>query len=106
MNHNTPGSHSVLDYLLAEMERLKNRIAFVLAGYKREMDAFLAHNPGLRGRVPHVFAFADYDEEQLLRILASKVCAKYGPCVSYDRVPGRRPEEEEGEDFLLRLVAR
>ncbi|EMR68231.1 putative stage v sporulation protein k protein [Eutypa lata UCREL1] len=42
------------------------------------MEAFFGHNPGIRSRIPFLFQFEDYDEDQLLAILKSQVQTKYG----------------------------
>jgi Cdc6-like AAA superfamily ATPase len=67
----------VLDFLLAEVENLTGKIVFILAGYNRNMEAFFGHNPGLPSRFPRDFKFADYTDEELLRILKLKIEAKY-----------------------------
>ncbi|KAK7750716.1 hypothetical protein SLS62_007416 [Diatrype stigma] len=90
---------SALDHLLVEMENLRGRVVFVFAGYKKSMDAFFAYNEGIRERVPLVFDFKDYDEQQLLQILRSKVKAKYS-IMTFEVI------DDHPGDFLLQLVAR
>jgi hypothetical protein len=74
----TPGGGAVLDFLLAEVENLTGKVVFVLAGYTKQMEAFFAHNPGLPSRFPREMKFADYTDDELLRILMLKIDAKYG----------------------------
>lgn len=100
VNKNNPQGSSVLDYLLGEMEKLKGRVVFAFAGYKADMEAFFGHNPGIRSRIPFLFQFEDYDEDQLLAILKSQVQTKYGGTMQIQVITGRPA------DFLLRLVAR
>lgn len=100
VSNNNSNGRSVLDYLLGEMESLRGRVVLVFAGYKKSMEPFFAHNEGMKDRVPLVFDFKDYNEQQLLQILHSKVKAKYGSSMTFQRI-GKYPH-----DFLLQLVAR
>ncbi|KAL3496205.1 P-loop containing nucleoside triphosphate hydrolase protein [Aspergillus germanicus] len=45
----------VLDFLLAEIERLTGKVVVVLAGYRNQMEKFFAHNPGLPSRFQREF---------------------------------------------------
>jgi SpoVK/Ycf46/Vps4 family AAA+-type ATPase len=70
---NSPGGGAVLDYLLAEVENLMGKIVFLLAGYKKQMETFYAHNPGIPSRFPIDMEFVDYTDEELLEILDHKI---------------------------------
>ena len=74
---NNPGGPAVLDYLLAEVENLRGKVVFVLAGYNKQMESFFAHNPGLPSRFPIRMTFEDYTDDELLRILELKINVKY-----------------------------
>jgi Cdc6-like AAA superfamily ATPase len=74
---NNPGGRAVLDYLLVEVENLRGKVVFVLAGYNKQMESFFAHNPGLPSRFPVEMKFDDYTDEELLKILELKVNKKY-----------------------------
>ncbi|KAI0020648.1 P-loop containing nucleoside triphosphate hydrolase protein [Xylariomycetidae sp. FL0641] len=74
---NSPGGAGVLDYLLPEVENLTGKIVFVLAGYNKQMESLFAHNPGLPSRFPIEMKFADYDDDELLRILNLKINKQY-----------------------------
>ncbi|KAK3990815.1 putative AAA family ATPase [Cladorrhinum sp. PSN332] len=74
---NNPGGGAVLDYLLAEVENLRGKVVFILAGYNKQMESFFAHNPGLPSRFPVEMRFADYTDDELLRILELKINKKY-----------------------------
>lgn len=63
------GGKQVLDFLLAEMENNVGKIAFIFAGYNREMERFFEHNPGLTSRVPYQLQFTDYEDAELLQML-------------------------------------
>ncbi|KAK0613521.1 P-loop containing nucleoside triphosphate hydrolase protein [Immersiella caudata] len=74
---NNPGGGAVLDHLLTEVENLRGKVVFVLAGYNKQMESFFAHNPGLPSRFPTQMDFADYSDDELLRILELKVNKKF-----------------------------
>ena len=71
------GGLAVLDFLLAEMENQTGKIVFILAGYDKEMEAFFEYNPGLRSRIPHRLHFADYEDDELLKIIVQLIVNKY-----------------------------
>ncbi|WP_214111030.1 AAA family ATPase [Acrocarpospora catenulata] len=54
--------------LLKRAEDDRDRLVIILAGYEREMDAFLATNPGLSSRFNQRVAFPSYSPEELARI--------------------------------------
>ncbi|MFI6386001.1 AAA family ATPase [Nonomuraea sp. NPDC050547] len=56
--------------LLKRAEDDRDRIVIVLAGYQREMDAFLATNPGLASRFNQRVAFPSYSPGELSEIAA------------------------------------
>lgn len=51
--------------LIEGMERYRNRLLVVLAGYEQEMTSLLELNPGLKGRVSETIDFPDYTAEEL-----------------------------------------
>lgn len=57
-----------IDTLVRQMEENRSRLVVVLAGYPREMDAFLATNPGLSSRIPIHLEFRDYSLDELVAI--------------------------------------
>ncbi|KAL2264535.1 hypothetical protein VTJ83DRAFT_7045 [Remersonia thermophila] len=94
---NNPGGGAVLDYLLAEVENLRGKVVFVLAGYNKQMESFFAHNPGLPSRFPIEMNFADYTDGELLSILGLKINKKYH---------GRMECEDGLGGLYCRIVAR
>ncbi|KAK1829287.1 P-loop containing nucleoside triphosphate hydrolase protein [Podospora conica] len=103
---NNPGGAAVLDYLLAEVENQRGKVVFVLAGYHKQMESFFAHNPGLPSRFPIQMNFADYSDDELLRILELKVNNKFDNTMGCDdglrglycRIIARRIGRGRGKD--------
>lgn len=94
---NSPGGKAVLDYLLAEVENLRGKITFVLAGYSKQMESFFAHNPGFPSRFPITMNFEDYTDEELRQILKRQV----------NRTFANNMEVDDGLDGLyFRIAAR
>jgi type IV secretory pathway TraG/TraD family ATPase VirD4/AAA+ superfamily predicted ATPase len=62
--------------LLKAMEDNRHRLAVIVAGYTKEMQGFIAANPGLRSRFNTTIHFDDYDAEDLARIFEK--CASDG----------------------------
>ncbi|KAI1124436.1 P-loop containing nucleoside triphosphate hydrolase protein, partial [Nemania abortiva] len=67
----------VLDFLLAEIENCTGKIVFVFAGYRKQMETFFAHNPGIPSRIPIHLDFQDYEDNELLQILHHSLDKKY-----------------------------
>ncbi|KAK0643159.1 P-loop containing nucleoside triphosphate hydrolase protein [Cercophora newfieldiana] len=103
---NNPGGGAVLDYLLAEVENLCGKVFFVLAGYNKQMESFFAHNPGLPSRFPIQMDFADYTDDELLRILELKINKRFNGLLDcedglrglYCRIVSRRIGYGRGKD--------
>lgn len=72
------GRSPVLEFLLPEIERLSGKVVFIFAGCTKKMEKFLAHNPGIRTRLPHQFKFEDFSNKELMSIFQHKINAKYG----------------------------
>lgn len=94
---NSFGGKAVLDYLLAEIENLTGKVAFVLAGYDKQMEAFFAHNPGIPSRIPMEFQFQDYENQHLQQIFCYYLSKKYN---------GRMNVEDGMSGLYVRIVAR
>ncbi|KAI0442324.1 P-loop containing nucleoside triphosphate hydrolase protein [Xylaria telfairii] len=71
------GGSQVLDFLLAEIENHTGRIVFVFAGYRKQMEAFFAHNPGIPSRIPICLDFQDYEDNELLQIMHHELERKF-----------------------------
>ncbi len=57
-----------IDTLMKRMEDDRGKFVVIAAGYKDEMDTFLAVNPGLASRFTHKMHIDDYNEDELLAI--------------------------------------
>lgn len=58
----------VIEVLIKEMSDGAGDIAFIFAGYPKEMKQFLDSNPGLSSRVGQVINFPDYAPDELMAI--------------------------------------
>jgi SpoVK/Ycf46/Vps4 family AAA+-type ATPase len=103
---NSPGGKSVLDFLLAEVENLRGKVVFVLAGYSKQMESFFSHNPGFPSRFPIEMKFEDYDDKQLLDIFRLQLHKKFhsrmkiegGSTGLYARIATRRVGYSRGKE--------
>jgi SpoVK/Ycf46/Vps4 family AAA+-type ATPase len=73
----------VIEVLLKEMSDGKGDLAIIVAGYPKEMNHFLASNPGLRSRFNLFFHFDDYLPQELMEI-ARYTTGKRGIVLSAD----------------------
>lgn len=62
------GKESV-DTLVKLMEDHRDEVVVIAAGYEREMNGFLATNPGLDSRFSHRVSFANYTPDELVTIV-------------------------------------
>lgn len=58
----------VIATLVQEMERWRERLVVVVAGYGDEMHKFVGMNPGLQSRFTKYIDFPDYTAEELLQV--------------------------------------
>ena len=64
-----------IDTLMKRMEDDRGKFVVIAAGYLKEMEQFLAVNPGLASRFTHKMHIDDYNEDELLAIF-KKMAAK------------------------------
>ncbi|MFD2657099.1 AAA family ATPase [Gracilibacillus thailandensis] len=62
-----------IDTIVDEMTKHNENIVIILAGYKNEMERFIASNPGLESRFKKYFHFQDYIKEELLEMVSYHV---------------------------------
>lgn len=58
-----------IDSLVKRMEDHRDRLLVIVAGYPKEMEAFIETNPGLRSRFSTYVHFPNYTPQELLEIL-------------------------------------
>ena len=66
----------VVEILLKRMDDLRDRLVVIAAGYGREMQEFVAFNPGLESRFTKYIDFPDYSADEMVQIFASMAKAK------------------------------
>ena len=66
----------VVEILLKRMDDLRDRLVVIAAGYTREMQEFVAFNPGLESRFTKYIDFPDYSADEMVQIFASMAKAK------------------------------
>ena len=66
-NERDYGQESI-EILLQAMEKDRDDLVVILAGYKDKMDRFFQSNPGMRSRIAHHLDFPDYSAAELLAI--------------------------------------
>jgi len=72
-----------IDTLVPLMEKYRDRLIVIFAGYSQEMQFFIAANSGLESRIAYKIEFPDYTGEQLHQIFLS-MAAKDGWIVTED----------------------
>ncbi|KAI0541591.1 P-loop containing nucleoside triphosphate hydrolase protein [Xylaria digitata] len=128
VSSSSTGGSQVLDFLLAEIENCIGKIVFVFAGYRKQMEAFFAHNPGIPSRIPIRLDFQDYEDNELLQIMNHELDRKFsgrmkieggarglymriasrrigrGRGIEADRLHKRRQHGDVPDDLLLRKI--
>lgn len=66
--HGADFGEEAIATLVKAMEDHRDELAVIVAGYDKEMDRFLASNPGLRSRFKTFVHFPNYGPEELARI--------------------------------------
>src|SRR5436309_9173625 len=57
-----------IEILLQVMEKERDDLVVILAGYKERMNTFFASNPGMSSRIAHHIDFPDYTADELFAI--------------------------------------
>ncbi len=90
----------VIEILVKEMSDGEGDMAVIVAGYPKEMQHFLASNPGLKSRFKIYFTFSDYLPQELIQI-ADYACQKKNVTLSVpakDRIDELITEAFRGRD--------
>lgn len=69
------GSDEAITALIDQMEKLRDEVVVIFAGYTTEMEKLFATNPGFASRVKVQITFPDYRPEELIEILHHMVDA-------------------------------
>jgi SpoVK/Ycf46/Vps4 family AAA+-type ATPase len=69
VEHPQGAGAEAIDALIDQMEKTRDEVVVILAGYTRQMEELLAQNPGFASRVPTRITFPDYTEDELVEIL-------------------------------------
>lgn len=62
-----------VDTLIQEMENRRDSMMVIMAGYEKQMDAFMNANPGFRSRVPNIIHFDSYTTDEMVEIFEHMV---------------------------------
>lgn len=79
-----------INTIVQEMENHREDMVVIFAGYPKEMEAFLARNPGLRSRIAFHLPFEDYSARelyQIARLLAEEKGMSFAPQVEEKLIP-------------------
>ncbi len=68
-NRNASFGEESIATLVQAMEKYKDRLVVIFAGYTLEMKNFLDSNPGIASRIGYTFEFSNYTTEELIQIL-------------------------------------
>lgn len=67
----------VLDIILKSMSDKSDRLVVCFAGYKKQMELFLAYSQGLASRIPHRFYFPNFTKAGLWEVFVKHVRENY-----------------------------
>lgn len=67
-DENDSFGHEAVDEIIAQMENNRDNMIVIMAGYKKEMEAFLNTNPGFHSRIRNHVEFEDYTVEEMVEI--------------------------------------
>lgn len=75
-NHANDYGHEAIETILAYMENNRGQIVVVVAGYPKEMETFMAANPGLASRFDYTLPFPDYSDDELC-VIFERLAAEF-----------------------------
>ena len=74
--HGHDFGREAIDELVKAMEDHRHELVVIVAGYPKEMQAFLDSNPGLRSRFTHDITFPDYTPEDMVEVFKAMAAEK------------------------------
>ncbi|KAI1751493.1 P-loop containing nucleoside triphosphate hydrolase protein [Xylaria castorea] len=101
VNVQTSGGTGALDRIVASMKNPNEKVVFIFAGYRSDMERLYEHNKSLRGRIRYTFKLQGYDESEILQMLYTQI----GRISPHLRVPAYKQQPQD-PSFLLKVVAR
>ncbi|KAI0602899.1 P-loop containing nucleoside triphosphate hydrolase protein [Biscogniauxia sp. FL1348] len=87
------------------MENLRDRVVFIFAGYKTDMEKFYAHNTGIRGRIGYTFDFKDYNETQIRTLLRSQITERFSAQMQIEPCPSQPNDPEHYVKIAARRIS-
>ena len=75
-NKNASFGEESIATLVQAMEKYKDRLVVIFAGYTLEMKNFLDSNPGIASRIGYTFEFSNYTTDELIQILDNYALSK------------------------------
>lgn len=88
-----------IDTLTDQLDRCRDDLVCVVAGYPREVERTLELNPGLRDRFGYRTAFPDYTSDQLVQIFCGMAGERGFTVACLDALPGALERLRRSQDF-------
>ncbi len=85
--------------LVARMERERNRLCVILAGYPEPIRRLIASDPGLRSRIKDEILFEDYSPEELMEIFQRMAQSR-----TSEEIPSPLPETCEAVSAVIQRI--
>lgn len=94
---NTGYGDEAITTIIDQMEKLRDEVVVIFAGYTDEIDALFAKNPGFLSRVATHIEFPDYSTEELCDIFAAMAKSQKLRCSEKTRTKIRHILEAAGK---------
>lgn len=88
-----------IDTLTEQLDRRRDDVVCVVAGYPREVERTLELNPGLRDRFGYRLTFPDYTPDQLAQIFCGMAGERGFTVACLDALPGALELLRRSQDF-------
>ncbi|KAI8944315.1 P-loop containing nucleoside triphosphate hydrolase protein [Xylaria longipes] len=70
-------AYQILSSSSSGVENYTGKIVFIFTGYRKQMEAFFTHSPGIPSRIPIRLDFRDYEDNELLQIMHHELEMKF-----------------------------